>query len=297
MISPLVRRIVGISVLLGVTAACLPYLTSGRSPSETANNLGISISQTTDKRKTFADRSTVRLQGQRGKAGDALPEAPDQEQIDVREPDGKKASADDGEKGRKAAVTPEGDPDEPVMPSDEELRTIQKQQAEEEKAKQARRQAEAARKAEAEKKAAADARARKEADERKAAEARKLAERQKAARQSVEEKKAAEKRAAEEKKASERERIAAARKAAEEKRAAEKKAAEERSKTAAASAAEERKKAQPAKAAAEQKAFASRLNAVKYRDSLRSNGYPNARMEPITRDGRVLFRVVPGESN
>ena len=77
----------------------------------------------------------------------------------------------------------------------------------------------------------------------------------------------------------------------------EKKAAEERSKTAAASAAEERKKAQPAKAAAEQKAFASRLNAVKYRDSLRSNGYPNARMEPITRDGRVLFRVVPGESN
>lgn len=65
MISPLVRRIVGISVLLGVTAACLPYLTSGRSPSETANNLGISISQTTDKRKTFADRSTVRLQGQR----------------------------------------------------------------------------------------------------------------------------------------------------------------------------------------------------------------------------------------
>lgn len=52
MISPLVRRIVGISVLLGVTAACLPYLTSGRSPSETANNLGISISQTTDKRKT-----------------------------------------------------------------------------------------------------------------------------------------------------------------------------------------------------------------------------------------------------
>ena len=99
MISPLVRRIVGISVLLGVTAACLPYLTSGRSPSETANNLGISISQTTDKRKTFADRSTVRLQGQRGKAGDALPEAPDQEQIDVREPDGKKASADDGQKG------------------------------------------------------------------------------------------------------------------------------------------------------------------------------------------------------
>ena len=297
MISPLVRRIVGISVLLGVTAACLPYLTSGRSPSETANNLGISISQTTDKRKTFADRSTVRLQGQRGKAGDALPEAPDQEQIDVREPDGKKASADDGEKGRKAAVTPEGDPDEPVMPSDEERRTIQKQQAEEEKAQQARRQAEAARKAEAEKKAAADARARKEADERKAAEARKLAERQKAARQSVEEKKAAEKRAAEEKKASERERIAAARKAAEEKRAAEKKAAEERSKTAAASAAEERKKAQPAKAAAEQKAFASGLNAVKYRDSLRSNGYPNARMEPITRDGRVLFRVVPGESN
>ena len=297
MISPLVRRIVGISVLLGVTAACLPYLTSGRAPSETANNLGISISQTTDKRKTFADRSTVRLQGQRGKAGDALPEAPDQEQIDVREPDGKKASADDGEKGRKAAVTPEGVPDEPVMPSDEELRTIQKQQAEEEKAQQARRQAEAARKAEAEKKAAADARARKEADERKAAEARKLAERQKAARQSVEEKKAAEKRAAEEKKASERERIAAARKAAEEKRAAEKKAAEERSKTAAASAAEERKKAQPAKAAAEQKAFASRLNAVKYRDSLRSNGYPNARMEPITRDGRVLFRVVPGESN
>ena len=297
MISPLVRRIVGISVLLGVTAACLPYLTSGRSPSETANNLGISISQTTDKRKTFADRSTVRLQGQRGKAGDALPEAPDQEQIDVWQPDGKKASADDGEKGRKAAVTPEGDPDEPVMPSDEELRTIQKQQAEEEKAQQARRQAEAARKAEAEKKAAADARARKEADERKAAEARKLAERQKAARQSVEEKKAAEKRAAEEKKASERERIAAARKAAEEKRAAEKKAAEERSKTAAASAAEERKKAQPAKAAAEQKAFASRLNAVKYRDSLRSNGYPNARMEPITRDGRVLFRVVPGESN
>ena len=273
MISPLVRRIVGISVLLGVTAACLPYLTSGRWPSETANSLGISISQTTDKRKTFADRSTVRLQGQRGKAGDALPEAPDQEQIDVREPDGKKASADDGEKGRKAAVTPEGDPDEPVMPSDEELRTIQKQQAEEEKAQQARRQAEAARKAEAEKKAAADARARKEADERKAAEARKLAERQKAARQSVEEKKAAEK------------------------RAAEKKAAEERSKTAAASAAEERKKAQPAKAAAEQKAFASRLNAVKYRDSLRSNGYPNARMEPITRDGRVLFRVVPGESN
>ena len=273
MISPLVRRIVGISVLLGVTGAFLPYLTSGRSPSETANNIGISISQTEDKRKTFASRSTVRLQGQKEKAGEAVPDAPDQDQIEVREPEQQKERADAEVPRVKAGLAADGDPDEPVMPTDDELKEISKKQAAEEKAQKARREADEVRRAAAEKKASAEARARKEAENRK------LEERQKAARQAVEEKKASE------------------RKAAEEKKAAERKAAEERKKMADARAEEERKQSQPAKPAAEQKAFASRLNAVKYRDELRSKGYPNARMEPVTRDGRVLFRVVPGERN
>ena len=286
MISPLVRRIGGISVLLGVTGAFLPYLTSGRSPSETANNIGISISQTEDKRKTFASRSTVRLQGQKEKAGEAV-----QDQIEGREPEQQKVRAEaEGPRG-KAGQAADGDPDEPVMPTDDELKEISKKQAAEEKAQKARREADEVRRAAAEKKASAEARARKEAENRK------LEERQKAARQAVEEKKAAERKAAEEKKAREPERIAEARKAAEEKKAAERKAAEERKKMADARAEEERKQSQPAKPAAEQKAFASRLNAVKYRDELRSKGYPNARMEPVTRDGRVLFRVVPGERN
>ena len=291
MISPLVRRIVGISVLLGVTGAFLPYLTSGRSPSETANNIGISISQTEDKRKTFASRSTVRLQGQKEKAGEAVPDAPDQDQIEVREPEQQKERADAEVPRVKAGQAADGDPDEPVMPTDDELKEISKKQAAEEKAQKARREADEVRRAAAEKKASAEARARKEAENRK------LEERQKAARQAVEEKKASERKAAEEKKARERERIAEARKAAEEKKAAERKAAEERKKMADARAEEERKQSQPAKPAAEQKAFASRLNAVKYRDELRSKGYPNARMEPVTRDGRVLFRVVSGERN
>lgn len=147
MISPLVRRIVGISVLLGVTGAFLPYLTSGRSPSETANNIGISISQTEDKRKTFASRSTVRLQGQKEKAGEAVPDAPDQDQIEVREPEQQKERADAEVPRVKAGQAADGDPDEPVMPTDDELKEISKKQAAEEKAQKARREADEVRRA------------------------------------------------------------------------------------------------------------------------------------------------------